>query len=522
MKRQRRDLIAAALPLGAAALLRGGLAHGQDKPQTGGHLRVGYTIEPTSLDPVAGRSGGDTYYWRPMFDQLIDLDQAGLPDPSTSLAKSWETTQDPASLILNLREGVKFHDGTPFNAEAVRKNIDRILDPATKATPRNSLLNIRQAEVLGEYRVKLNLVAPWAAGFGLLADRGGAVSSPAAIARLGQDYGWNPSGTGPFKLKQVVTGSHLHLVRNEHYWGRDKAGNPLPYLDEVTIRIIKDETVLASALRSGDIDVAYLPNKAVDDFLADSRFNISRMAGGSIGATLVYNPDMAPMNDINLRRAIAHAINPADINKAVFFGKGQVADSGMWPVNSWVHQPSKARAAYDLKKAKEALAAAGKPNGFEVSIMTWNSPNLQQTAEIVRAQLSRVGIKASIEILTVGSSAEKMWGAKDHPLMLTSWSRYPEPDHIASLNYKSGGYYNASRQVNAAIDAKVHQGSRTYDQAQHKVIYNEINDIVLGNVAWHPLIYATFHAAAPKKVENLNRLMAWDGKMNLKEIWLRK
>ena len=524
MKHTRRGFLraSAALTTGSAAGWAVQSARAQDKPQYGGHLRVGYTIEPTSLDPIAGRSGGDAYYWRQMFDQLVDLNQAGAPDPSVSLASAWEISTDPHAITFTLRSGIKFHDGTPFNAEAVKKNIDRILDPANKATPRNSLLTIRSVDVLEANKVRLNLTGPWAAGFGLLGDRGGAVSSMAAVAKLAQDYGWNPSGTGPFRIKQFVTGSHVHMVRNENYWGTDKAGNRLPYLDEVTIRIVKDETVLAASLKAGEIDLAYLPNRDVDAFRADERFNIATMAGGSVATLLAFNPDLAPMNDIHLRRAVAHAINPADINKAVYFDKGIVADSGMWPVNTWVHSPSKARTPYDRKKAREEMSAGGKPNGFEVNIVTWNNQNLQQAAEVVRAQLGRVGIKANIEVLTVGTSAEKFWGAKSVPLMLTSWSRYPEPDHIASLNYKSGGYYNASRQNNAAIDAKVHQASGMYDQARRKALYNELNDIVLGQVTWHPMIYGVIHAAAPKKVRNLETLLAWDGKMRLKELWLRR
>jgi ABC-type transport system substrate-binding protein len=323
-------------------------------------------------------------------------------------------------------------------------------------------------------------------------------------------------------LKQVVTGSHLHLVRNEHYWGRDKAGNPLPYLDEVTIRIIKDETVLASALRSGDIDVAYLPNKEVDDFLADSRFNISRMAGGSIGATLVYNPDMAPMNDINLRRAIAHAINPADINKAVYFGKSSIADAGVWPPGTWAYQPSPAHLRYDLKLSREALVALGKPQGFEVDILTFNNPLHQQAIEIIRAQLARVGIKANIEVMTVGGATEKMFGGRKTSIYLTSWPRNPEPDTHSAYGFKAGGFYNASRKSTPALEAMITHGATTYDQTKRTEIYRRVTDMVLMQANWQPLLYGNFFVAAPKKIQNMNTFIAWDGRMQLKELWIRQ
>jgi ABC-type transport system substrate-binding protein len=494
----------------------------QDKPQYGGHLRVGLGTEPTSLDPIAGRSGFDAYYYRQIFDQLVDADQAGAPDPTTSLATAWEISENPNAITFTLREGVKFHDGTPFDADAVKKNIERILDPATKATPRAGLAIISSVEVLGPYKVRFNLSAPWASGLGLLADRGGAISSPTAFTKLLQDYGWSPSGSGPFKIKEVVTGSFVRLVRNEEYWGKDKDGNRLPYLDEITLKVIKDETVLASALKTGEIDVAYLPNRDVDAFLADPKFDVEKMEGGAIASLLVFNPDVPPMNDINLRRAVAYAINPADINKAVFFGKAIIAESGMWPVNSWVYQPSPVRALYDVKKAKEALAAAGKPNGFELNIVTWNNPQHEQTAEIVRAQLGRVGIKVNIEVLTVGPATEKFFAGKASPVFLTSWSRYPEPDWIASSNFKSGGYYNPTKQTNAELDALIVQGASVYDKAKRKEIYAKINDIELGQVIWRPMLYSVTYAAAPKKVQNLKSMLAWDGKMSLKNLWIRQ
>ena len=231
------------------------------EPVYGGHLRVGYVLEPTSLDAVLGRSGGDAYYWRQIYDQLVDVNHSLEPHLSRSLATSWEISEDPDSITFHLRKGVVFHDGTPFNAEAVKFNVERILDPKTMATPRASMTVIESVDALDEHTVRFNLLRPWGAGINMLADRGGVMNSPSEVLALGADYGWKPSGTGPFRVNKVITGTMVNLVRNEDYWAKDEAGRPLPYLDEVTIRVIRDETVLASALRTGEIDVAYLPYK---------------------------------------------------------------------------------------------------------------------------------------------------------------------------------------------------------------------------------------------------------------------
>jgi ABC-type transport system substrate-binding protein len=489
--------------------------------QYGGHLRVGYTIEPTSLDAVLGRSGGDAYYWHQIFDQLVDANPDLSPRVSTSLATSWEISTDPDSITFNLRRGVTFHDGTPFNAEAVKFNIERILDPATVATPRASLTVIDSVEVLDEHTVRFNLKRPWGAGLNMLADRGGVMSSPERILELGRDYGWNPAGTGPFKVNEVITGTMVHLVRNENYWGTDEHGNRLPYLDEVTIRVIRDQTVLASALRTGEIDVAYLPFKDVSAFLRDERFNIEVMEGGSIGAVLVFNVAAAPLDDVNLRLAIAHAIDPAVINKAIFFNRVSVADSGMWPTGAWAHDPDVARATYDPEKARDYLAKAG-VEGFEFSAVTNNSPVLIPVAEIVRAMLKKVGITMNIEVLNAGVATERFFHGRSYPMYLTAWSRYPEPDWLASLAYKSDGYYNAANVPRPDVDSLIEKGASLYGLEDRKAVYDELNALVLREAWFVPLLYSVNYAAAPQKVQNLDRLMGWDGKMFLREIWLKR
>lgn len=503
-------------------LLAASVSVAQDKPQYGGHLRVGYTLEPTSLDPHSAKSGGDVYYWRQMFDQLINVDLSGKPDASASLASSWEIAENPHSMTLTLRPGVKFHDGTPFNAEAVKKNIERVMDPATKSAARTNIATISSVDVLGEFKVRLNLADAWAPGPATLSLAGGAMNSPTAMAKLAQDYGWNPSGSGPFKLKEVVTGSYVRLVRNENYWGKDKAGNRLPYLDEVTIRVIKDETVLASALRAGEIDIAYVPNREVDAFLKDPKFSITKMEGGNVASMLVFNPDMPAVSSIHARQAIAHAINPADINKAVYFGKSSIADAGVWPPGTWAYQPSPAHLRYDLKLSREALVALGKPQGFEVDILTFNNPLHQQAIEIIRAQLARVGIKANIEVMTVGGATEKMFGGRKTSIYLTSWPRNPEPDTHSAYGFKAGGFYNASRKSTPALEAMITHGATTYDPAKRTEIYRRVTDMVLMQANWQPLLYGNFFVAAPKKIQNMNTFIAWDGRMQLKELWIRQ
>ena len=387
----------------------------RSEPVHGGHLRVGYALEPTSLDAVLGRSGGDAYYWRQIYDQLVDADRDLNPRASTSLATSWEISEDPDAITFRLREGVVFHDGTPFDAEAVKFNVDRILDPATKATPRASMTVIDSVDVVDDYVVRFNLSRPWGAGLNMLADRGGVMNSPAEVLRLGADYGWQPAGTGPFRVDKVITGTMVRLVRNEAYWGVDADGRRLPYLDEVTIRVIRDETVLASALRPARSTWPTCRSRTSPRSSATSRFRIETMDGGSVAMLLAFNVGSPPLDDVNLRLAVAHAIDPVVINKAIYFDKVLVADSGMWPVGAMAHDPDVPRPYYDLDKAREYLAKGGKPDGFEFTAMTWTSPVLIPTAEIIRAMLKKIGVVMNIEVFSVGVATENFFHGRQHP-----------------------------------------------------------------------------------------------------------
>ncbi len=519
---RRRTLVkSAVLGAGSTVLLA---RHGRaaaDKPQYGGKLRVAYQLAPGALDPVVGRSGGDAYYWRQFCDQLVDADPALKPRAETSLAESWDVS-DPKSVTLKLRKGVLFHDGTPFDAAAVKFNIERLLDPATKATPRAAFTAVESVEAVDEHLVRFRLKRPWGSVLSTLADRGGAMNSPTAVKALGADYAFKPVSTGPFKVAEFVSGSHVRFVRNEKYWGRDGDGNPLPYLDEIVMNIMADPTVQVSALKAGDTDLVYLPVRDVGGFLDNPKYNVETFQGGGVVFTLSFNQAKPPMDNQNLRLAVAHAINPEAIVKAVHFGRAIVAKGGMWPTGSWAYDPTVARPSYNVAKAKALLAAGGKPGGFEMDALMWPSEVNTPTAEIVRAQLGAIGIKLNLKVAEVTVATEKFYYGQEAPLFLTSWSRYPEPDWNASLIYRSDGYYNAGKVKNAALDALIDEGAATVDLEKRKVIYRKVDEIVLGEALMVPEIYGITYAAAAKHVMGLDQVFGWDAKMYLHRMWLKK
>ena len=495
-----------------------------NQPKYGGELRFAYTLAPGSLDPAVGTSGGDAYYWQQIFDQLVAANPDLSPAPDRSLATSWEFP-DPKTMVFHLRSGVTFQDGTTFDANAVKFNIDRILDPNVRATPRASFLAIDHTEVIDKTMVKFVLARPWSAGIGLLPDRGGAMSSPTAVQKWGAQYGVNPCGTGPFQVFDYVPGSTLTLKKNPNYWGKDKAGNPLPYIDRLIENIILDPTVVDAALQTGKLDVAGINSPDIDRFSTDPNItkdiSIATFPGSSVSILMYFNMAKAPMDNLNLRKAVAYAIDWEAINQSIFYGKGIIAKSGMWPPGTWVFDDTVARPTYDVAKAKDFLKQGGQPNGFTLDMITWGA-TFTQAAQVVQAQLSQIGVTVNVKIYDVTTATNNFMTGGQAPLFLSSWSRYPEPDWIASNNYTSTATYNPGKLTDAAMDTLVAQGASEYDQAQRKAIYGQINAKILDECFVIPGIYGVAYWGYWKnKVGGMENFFGWDAKANIRFLWVK-
>ena len=517
---RRRTLVTGALAGAGVMLARHGRANAE-KPQYGGRLRTAYNLAPGALDPATGRSGGDAYYWRQYCDSLVDVDPQMRPRPDRSLAESWDFS-DPRTLVFHLRKGVKFHDGTDFNAEAVKFNFDRMMDPASKATARSLYTAIDSTEVTGEHTVRVRLNKPFGSILGVLPDRGGAMNSPAAVRALGLDYAFRPASTGPFKVAEYVSGSYLRLVRNETYWGRDAAGNPLPYLDEIVLNVIPDFTVQVAALRAGELDLAYVPYREVPGFIDNPRYSVVPYEGGSVAFLMSFNMAKPPLDNPHLRLAIAHAVNPESLNRAVYFNRAIVAKGGMWPPGALAYDPTVTRPSYNVAQAREHLRLGGRPGGFEIDAILWPSEFNTPAVEIVRAQLGAVGIKLNLKVYEVTVATEKFYYGNEAHLYLTTWPRQPEPAINATNLYHSAGYYNAGKLKDARMDALVDEGAATIDPERRRAIYRKIDEIALGEAWVTPLIYGVTYAAAHRHVMGMEEVFSYDARMYLHRMWLKK
>ncbi len=504
---------------GASSAPASGAGQAGQQIKRGGELKLASGFEPSSLDPHDGVSGADHPFFEDMFNFLVGHDATGELQPALSLAQSWEIA-DPRTIVFKLRDGVTFHDGSPFNSEIVSWNIARVKDPATKSTARQSFLIVDKIETPDAMTARFTLTAPSAGLMNLLGGRGGAMLSRQGVEKHKDQFRSNPVGTGPFIFDSWVSGAHVKMKRNPTYWGKDAAGGALPYLDAVTTRIIPDSTAAFAALQTGDVLLAAIDAKDLDAAKSNSQLQVIERRGAGIGHMVVANLSTDPGKNIDLRRAIMHAIDPEAVKQAVFLGNADVADAGMWPPGTWAHKPSATRPKYDLNKAKEYLAKSGFDTNTELKIMTYENRSQVQAAELHQESLRKLGIKVKITTLAVGAATKEFFEGTSHHLYGTGWSLYPEPDWIATTVYDKDAYYNTGKAQSAEVQDLLTRGRNEYDTEKRKAIYQKMAELILAE-AWHvPMLYARSYAGLGKNVKNAGQIFNAEAKWNYRNLWL--
>jgi peptide/nickel transport system substrate-binding protein len=459
----------------------------------GGKIKVGVTLEPGTLDTAIPLSGGDTVYLSTMYNPLVVSDHF-VPNPKLSLAEKWEIV-DPTTITFTLRQGVKFHDGTDFDAESVKWNYTRILDPATRSAARSNLTDIDRVEAADKHTARFILKSPNAPLLTSMATVYGAgMASRTAVEKWGKEFTSHPVGTGPFIFDQWVPGSHVTVKRNPNYWEKDASGKALPYLDEVTIQAIPDDTVRYANLQTGEVQYAGINQK--DWAAAEKNADLvmaKGLPGAPVNSVLAFNLDKAPADNVNLRKAMAFALDPSVAAKNVYFGYAEVVTGGMRQPESWSYGPVPGRPLYDVAKAREFLRAGGKPDGFDVEVITYTSPQINQQTEVYQEQWSKVGIKARITTQDVTTATDSFFVKGLFPVYSTSWSGTSfEPNGPASLIYAKDAYYNPMKKpVSPELDDLIVKGRQTYDLEERKKVYQRIEEITLVEQCFFiPLLYS--------------------------------
>jgi ABC-type transport system substrate-binding protein len=493
------------------------------QPKTGGTLRVGYATDPTFLDPHLSTSGADHAFMYPIYDPLVGYDQKGNLDPSLSLAQKWEQP-DATTIALTLRTGVKFHDGTDFNAAAVKFNLDRILDPATKATPRSDLATIDSVETPDSGRVVLHLKTPSAPVLTNFGDRGGMILSPTALQKLGKDaYGHAPVGTGAFTLKQWTTDASLTYDRNPNYWRKDAAGRQLPYLQSIQLKSIPDGTVRLASFEQGDIDVSDAPVSEVKRLEADKRYQYTQFVGSSTGMVYI-NHTFPPFDNLMFRRAFSAALDRQNYIQNFLLGQEPIATGILTPV-SWAYDPTIQNYTYDTAKVKAFLQQSGLPQSqWRVKLQPFTAP-ISQGEEFWEQSLKTNGISVDWATPEVNGWAKHvlkgLGGDGSTGGYFSAFSLRVDPDGIVGQFYTQNGAYNAGQAPCPDTENLVDQARQSYDQNERKKLYSQLQAQGEENLYSAILLnYSIALAFSSAKVGNFGAYYGGEGKSHYANLWI--
>lgn len=456
---------------------------GAGTPKRGGTLKAEIDSDVANLDPLASSLLVDRQILYNIYDSLVAIDKDLKIIPS--LAEKWETP-DPKTYLFTLRKGVKYHDGTDFDAASVKWNIERYL--TDKASRRAAEINtIATVEVMDAATVKFNLKAAFAPLLANLVDRAGMMVSQKAAEAGGMDFTRKPvgGGTGAFKFVEWVKDDHITLERNPTYWKKDASGGPLPYVDKVNIRPIVDSTVALTNLKTGDVDVShYLPPKDYASIKAGKELILQDTPALSY-ASVVLNCAAEPFNKKEFRQAFAEAMDRDQIIKTVFFGIGQ-PNQGPIPTSSWAYDASLKPYTANVAKAKEYLKAGGKPDGFSFDMkITAGSPETTQLAQLLKDQVAKAGmtmnlIQLDFPTLVADQQAGK-FGAS-----LAGWSGRIDPDGNMYNQLRTGAAGNDAKFSNPMVDELMDKARTTTDQGERKGIYQQVQRLIVENA---PLVY---------------------------------
>jgi len=441
----------------------------------GGHLVFVTGSDAPTLDPHGTNDTATTNATSQIFERLLEFDKDGKPAPS--LATEFTQTDD-VTWSVKLREGVKFHDGTDFNAEAVKINFERVLDPEF-ASPRAFVLNmIESITVDGEFALTIKTKFPFAPLPTHIAHNAGSIISPAAIQEEkdgGKKVSENPIGTGAFKLDTWNTGAEIKFSRFDDYWG-EKA-----VVDTMSFVVVPEQATRVAMIETGEAHAMLLGPSDVTRVEAMAGVTLDRVKSTRMDY-LGFNLKKKPFDNVKVRQAISMAINKDDVVNGVLDGQGIVATGPLAPAVTG-YSDSLTPLPYDVEAAKKLLAEAGFPDGFKTTL--WaneGSKERADIAELIQAQLAPLGIDVSIEIIEWGAFLEKS-AAGEHDMIVLGWTTVTgDADYGLYAPYHSsahGAAGNRSFYTNAKVDELLDKARQSTDQNERLAMYKEISQILI-------------------------------------------
>ncbi|MEG3132460.1 ABC transporter substrate-binding protein [Rouxiella sp. T17] len=463
----------------SALLLLGtaGFAHAEST------LRIGLGADPDQLDPATARTYYGRFVFSAMCDRLVDVDQHLAIVPG--LATDWKYSDDGKTLSMNLRQGVVFHDGEKFDANAVKYNLERYLT-LPGSLRKSEISSIDSVEVTGPYSVKLHLKNPDAALLMQLTDRAGAMMAPEATAK--GNVPAHPVCSGPYEFVSRVQQDRIVLKRFEQYWNKSAY-----HFDKVVFLPIPDASVRLANLQAGDLDLTEgIAATDVNTLQSNPKLAMTKVTGlGYMGLTVntnngTVNTGSALAKEAKVRQALSLAIDRDALNQVVFQGQYTPSNQAFSPVSPYhVDLPIAAR---NIEKAKALLAEAGVKTPLNIDLLVANNPTSQQVAQVLQAMVSEAGINLNLQMTEFATLLDKQQRG-DFQLSMSGWSGRPDPDGSIYSFLASKGALNDGRYSNPQVDQWLLSARQTSDVEQRKALYKKV--VEQENID-QPLVYLYF------------------------------
>jgi peptide/nickel transport system substrate-binding protein len=459
-------------------------AAAKPKPKVAQKLIVASGTDTLTMDTHFGLDAPTFTILDHMVESLLELTPKGEIVPR--LAEKWEVSPDATEFTLKLRKGIKFHDGTPFNAEAVKVNLDRLLDPKVAIRYRFLVAPISTVTVADEFTIKIKTKSPFAALVSNLTHQATGIQSPASLKASWDKAVTKPVGTGIFMFKEWVPGNKFVMARNDNYWGKKAV------LEEVTWRVIPDDASRVVALETGEVHVAVrIPPFDIPRLKADKKLSV--LDAASVRTIyLGFNALKEPFNDKRVRQAINYAVNKEAIVKHVLGGVGRVSDAAISP-GIFGYAPIKTYE-YNVEKAKALLAEAGFPKGFETTLHPAVGRYYMDASvcTAVAADLLKVGIRAEIKMMEWGTYLPSILREKDqveHKIYMLGWgcvtgdADYGLYTLFHSKQWPKTGM-NASFYGNEKLDQLLDGARSTASPEERKRLYKEALTLIYDEAPW--------------------------------------
>ncbi|QGU00368.1 Dipeptide ABC transporter, substrate-binding protein DppA [Candidatus Syntrophocurvum alkaliphilum] len=465
---------------------------------------VARSTDADLIDPGYAWAEGDIDPVYHVFDGLLQFKNDDL-DVAPALATDWEMSEDGKTWTFYLRDDVKFHDGTDFNADAVVFSFERVLDedhPYYGVVQGGySYLNylmgdvITEVRAIDEFTVEIELEQKFAPFITYMAHYSQFIVSPTAVEKYGENFPQNPVGTGPFVFEDWRQGEYIRLAANDNYWGEK------PEIDTLIFKVVPETSTRLMELQTGQVDaIKHIDPAQIYAVQNDDNIDLLTVPGANLFMGLI-NVTKEPLDDPTFRKALNHAIDMDALVDVIYEGTGTRAINAL-PPTVFAFDETAGPYEYDPEKAKQLLADAGYPEGTEIELASFTHARSYisqpvQVAEIIRADLQRIGLDVDINVVEWGTLTE-MRQSREFDVALYGWYDVPYPSNFLRTMMLGGNQsgYEPQELVDIADQALA-----TYDEAEQEKLYKELQQEYYEQAPIIPIAHSNYSAAVRSDIE---------------------